>query len=984
MIFTLARISHSSPGLPCYNLTTMSKRRFRFLFPLGALMVLALMRACASGAVPPRDYTRLDDTLWQREGTGDVRSTSNGLEFTQGNNSLTLKSRDFFSACTLNLTLGPVSSGRTYGAGLLSADQHDGIFLSQDLADYAGLALRVFRGGKEIKRLNFGPPTSGMQFTIQYSPNTLTIRAKVAAVAEELPLFKTRDPQQIPSPPLQLYVDAYHGAHVRFDRLLLSDYTVAAGSGSRSSTASSGSGSFVPSVWAAATPVARRPRESGTEQDLTTVIANDQVQLKFKSAEKGFGLGSMVFLANGRDAISQVDNDTKWWEVQVRLPDGKIVTLDNLGARTGAFEPFADRKTGGRFIWQNLRVPGDSGTIDVTVTVRLESGSSLARMRIQVANHLQAAGLWKINFPKINHLGYPGESDCMVPTTYTMMTTGELRRAATGVLYWAYAGSPAMEYPSGAMPIQHLSCSIGDDTVVYLGCHDGKGNTKGYGWIMEDGLTFHIWPENMSVPGASYDQDWDYVIGPMKGDWFDAARVYRAWATQQLWCAKGRLEDRSDKSKEFFEVPYWGDPQWPSSGFRQDLRPMDEPAAKLPRQFQPASFDPNARSYDVQAAEMTRRVERSVADYGLPLGIQWYTWHNSRFDGDYPDYFPPRPGFEEALHKTTRPGMFVHGFINGIWFDRSLPEFKEAAPNAMLDIAESAQLGSGGEKDPLRFASGEALMCPTTPYWQKRMADIAAKMAALGFQGAYLDVLANIGDQHCFNPNHGHPLGGGHWFVDGARKMVEGMKGDGKLLYICSESFNETLGQAVDLFYTWNDLKGESAPLLGAIYGGYLQWYGSETSNTVLLTRSVFWGGHISLYASQDVAAGHEGMAGHIANLIALQRKGKKYLTYGTMIRPPAWTHPVPRLAASATIELEGVERAAWQASDGSIGLCLMNYTAAPVQVDLDLSTLPGGGGSGSPTVLQKDGTSPATAKVEGKMLHVSLPAQVPVLIAIR
>jgi len=957
----------------------MSTHPFRFFLSFSVLMILSLLHACSASAQTERNYARLDTSLWEQTGSAQFGDTTNALDIRSQAGSLTLKSRSFFSAGDLTIQLGP-TTGRLYGVGMLSADMHDGVYVSQDLPSYDGLALRAYHSGAEVMRRNLGAPVAGMQFHIRFSPGSLTIGVKTSRAASEATLFTTSDPQQLPGQPLQLFINVYNHTQVRFDRLLLTSFTLANPGTTYRAERQTTTGTQVTSIWSPPTSVTARPQESVARQDLTTVIENDRVRLAFKPAERGFGLGSMVFRENGRDAISQVDDDTSWWSVEIRLPSGKIVSVNNLHAPPGTFTPFADRSTGGQFVWRDLAIPGDDGSIDVAVTVRLVAGSSLVRMRIDVTNRLRSAGLWRIVFPTVDHLGYPGESDCMVPTTHSLMTYGELHRAATGVLYWAYAGADAMEYPTGGMPIQHLSCSIGDGTVVYIGCHDGEGNTKGYGWIMEKGLTFHVFPENMGVPGASYHQDWDYVIGPMKGDWFDAARVYRNWAIHQKWCARGRLEDRTDKPKEFFEVPYWGDPQWPSAGFRETPASDDDPASKLAAAFRPRNYDPNARAYDVQAQEMQRRVEKAMDTYGLPLGTQWYTWHHCRFDGNYPEYFPPRPGFEEALKATTRPGEFVHGFINGLWFDRSLPEFKDAAPYAMVDIDEAQKISSG-QADPLRFAKGEALMCPATPYWQHEMASIAQKMASLGFQGAYLDVLANAGDQHCFDSSHGHPLGGGHWFVDGARKMVEGMKGDGKLLYICSEGFNETLGQAVDLFYTWTDLNSDTAPLLGAIYGGYLQWYGSQSSNNILLARSVFWGAHISLYASSDMEEGHEGTAAFISELVKLQRLGKKYLTYGMMVRPPDWSGAVPRQTLG-TVELDAVEKAAWQASDGTIGVCLLNSTAKPVSIDLNLATVHGLQIASHPGILQGGGEA-ASARAEGQTLHVSLPPSAPVIVEI-
>jgi hypothetical protein len=405
---------------------------------------------------------------------------------------------------------------------------------------------------------------------------------------------------------------------------------------------------------------------------------------------------------------------------------------------------------------------------------------------------------------------------------------------------------------------------------------------------------------------------------------------------------------------------------------------MDTKASALPANYTPGpgKFDPNDTAYEVQSKEMIRRVKASIEHYGLPLGVQWYTWHKARFDGDYPDYFPARPGFVEALKSLARPGLYQHGFINGLWYDRSLPSFRSAAPHAIrtLDVEEKRQ--PNANPDPLIENKGQAYMCPATSYWQKSLADIARQMAGIGFQGAYLDVTANAGGILCFETGHGHPPGGGNWFPAATRKLVDGMKGEGKLLYITSECFNETLGQSVDLFYTWNDWRPQAAPLLGAIYGGYLQWYGSDNiaNNATKITRGVFWGGRVCLHANWDFQSGRENFRDFLVHLTQIQRRGVKYLTYGTMLRPPDW---------GAGQQPDNLERAAWQASDGTVALFLMNYVPRPQKAILNLGSMRGLTIERDPQVVQPAGTAPVTVKVEGDRLNVDIPAAFPLMIVI-
>ena len=104
-------------------------------------------------------------------------------------------------------------------------------------------------------------------------------------------------------------------------------------------------------------------------------------------------------------------------------------------------------------------------------------------------------------------------------------------------------------------------------------------------------------------------------------------------------------------------------------------------------------------------------------------------------------------------------------------------------------------------------------------------------------------------------------------------------------------------------------------------------------------------GGRIGIYASADVAYGNDGIRSLVA-VSRLQRQTHKYLTYGEMVRPPRWVGPEPRRLLTPgsesrpAVTIEAVERAAWQAPDGSVGLCLVNYSTEPLEVEFDLSSV--------------------------------------------
>jgi hypothetical protein len=65
-----------------------------------------------------------------------------------------------------------------------------------------------------------------------------------------------------------------------------------------------------------------------------------------------------------------------------------------------------------------------------------------------------------------------------------------------------------------------------------------------------------------------------------------------------------------------------------------------------------------------------------------------------------------------------------------------------------------------------------APMCPHTAYWQRTIASVGARLLGAGFDGVYLDQIAEAGGEPCFDPTHGHPVGQGGFWASGYRSLL--------------------------------------------------------------------------------------------------------------------------------------------------------------------------------------------------------------------
>ncbi len=92
--------------------------------------------------------------------------------------------------------------------------------------------------------------------------------------------------------------------------------------------------------------------------------------------------------------------------------------------------------------------------------------------------------------------------------------------------------------------------------------------------------------ENAGVPDkAAEGPRYAVTLAPLFGDWWEAARRYRAFALRQPRCAKGPIRERPDFPRRACEVPLWIN----LHGSPDDIRRLLLRAKELFRSSPPAS-----------------------------------------------------------------------------------------------------------------------------------------------------------------------------------------------------------------------------------------------------------------------------------------------------------------------------------------------------------------------------------------------------------
>jgi hypothetical protein len=553
----------------------------------------------------------------------------------------------------------------------------------------------------------------------------------------------------------------------------------------------------------------------------------------------------------------RLDADAGWSQVAVALKSDKELELKWIAAKDS-------RLTG----------------VQVTARATADVAASAIRWQFEVQNTNSHWGVWRVAFPQAA-IADLGDGAC----AFVPRGPGE---ATPGL--WKRNFQFRDTYPGAWMTMQFMAAyDLSKKTGLYIGLHDPTGSTKDLAVDTRPAeksvvFQFDVPAENMGQPGTGYRCEGEAVWQLIRGDWFDAALIYRNWVRRQAaWYPKLGPDGRSDTVPEMRTLAAWslgGADPWPAGG---------PPSAEKLAQFK----------------EFAKRV-------GPPVGMHWYGWHQNPFDNDYPHYFPARDGFKQAVADLQSSGLLVMPYINGrLWDtrDRGTEDFefsKLAKANAVKDERGQLITEEYGSKESDGSNVKFSVMCPATRFWQDRVHEITLTLfKEYGVKGVYIDQIAAMFARPCFDPSHGHPLGGGHWWADGYRKMLDDIRRDmPKDCFLTTECNAEAFVRWFDGYLTWHWQNEGQVPAFSTVYGGALQLFGRSYSGGP--TRDLA----LRMKAGQQLTFGEQiGWLGpevineksnfeFLQNVVGLRRQLQQYFASGEMARPPKIEGEVPTVKA--------------------------------------------------------------------------------------
>ena len=404
-----------------------------------------------------------------------------------------------------------------------------------------------------------------------------------------------------------------------------------------------------------------------------------------------------------------------------------------------------------------------------------------------------------------------------------------------------------MQYMASYGPVSPDNSIFG----VYVGAHDPKASSKGLGCQVSSSGKYANFEIQAIVPnagegGMNYEQTWPIVVSAFENDWWDAAQIYRTWALASAdWTKQGTMAQRMDKIPSWaFDLTTWINTHWQQNDI-----------------FNITGGDPEV---------VYNRVKAISERFGLSknqLGLHWYEWDTlgyergsnyskctselrCGFDTHYPEYFPTRSKFQEKLKAIQDMGVRVAPYINGRIFDQSTKSWAANGGEGKKNAAKAAPATLNASKGSLSlynesYGSGApfAVMCPHTKYWQSTISNVVDKIVnTYETDGVYIDQIAAAGPRPCWDKSHGHPVGGGHHWVDGYKQMLKTVRAKtGPNKMILTESNAEPFLDGINMFLTLVGFAGGDLPYIPSkagsgkmivpafqsVYGGYVFFVGA-------------------------------------------------------------------------------------------------------------------------------------------------------------
>ncbi len=635
---------------------------------------------------------------------------------------------------------------------------------------------------------------------------------------------------------------------------------------------------------------------------LNIEFTREQLNVQSRHYSTGFQLAPVFYLREFKrpgmeDFMLPSAEGEVFWNLLLLGPDGTSPEITNQISEFKGITIVERTASGARIeLRWNIRIGKDSDA-EVWVSGQFEADSPLTFWKIRV--HLPPA--WKVvraDFPIVPNIAAGAGIQLAAPLGW-----GVEYDVAAGLNYDA-------RYPSYMAAMQFLAF-YKSGAGLYFATHDPKAYMKDFKVTADSRaarVALSTYAEISEPGGGFYETPFEAVLGAFDGGYYEAAQIYREFSLQTPWGRDSHLSRR--------RVPEWlrNTDLW--------LRP------------------------DGSAVDNVDAAKQAVEYFGVPAAMHWYRWHAIPYDTDYPNYLPAKPGFAEGVRAMQECGAPVMPYINGRLWDPSSENWKSenAAASAARDENGRCYTEIYGSRVP------NNVMCPTTPLWREKVKSLVRDLIReYNVDGVYIDQIGCAKAERCYNPAHGHPLGGGHYWHDAYRVMLEEIRANlpaDKML-----TTEENAECWIDLFdallpvNTPADLR--VIPLFPAVYSGraitfgYLYYPKDEPVRGLPFrfknAQAFIFGAQLGwIQPWRIMAKGAEPQAEFLRTLARARGHAHEFVVAGRLLglvetggdNPEILIQGSGAFSGSYEMKKPSVIGSAWRSEDeNAVGILLTNYT---------------------------------------------------------
>lgn len=560
----------------------------------------------------------------------------------------------------------------------------------------------------------------------------------------------------------------------------------------------------------------------------------------------------------------------------------------------------------------------------LTVSLSIQTNDEKSSWDIEVAGLGENCSLIDVVFPHLN-IKADGNDTFFYPTYSGRLT----ENPGAGIDYF---NDPNEEngfdngqgiYPRGWGTTMQYFSYYNDIYGLYFGFHDPDASLKIFGITDQDGGV-RVQCTNPVADKTINNNDWQmpghFQLDLYNGDWYDAALLYKEWVSTSANYWPNESAERTLRQHEIGNIGLWVT---------------------------------NYIAVDGTPAQNQGYMETAISFYDFPIGWHIYEWNANQMDHFFPNYFPATSGLGDMMSNIQdNNDAYVMPYINGRIWDTGLDE--SGNPGADSGDTEAATyFNNEGLADAVkntdlsyRQESGAfggnrwATMCPTQTNWQSILVNATDELTnTLNASSVYIDMIAASPQSECFDPTHGHTLGGGSYWRDGYIDMLQDMHNampDDS--FITVEGGCDFIADEVDGFMVQGWITKNQVPAWQVIYTGKVQLFGTITGSSNTWYGSQGFYGRLSQGFAYGVQTGRQSLflpnspnatpekqmaANYTRNMGRMRYKLRNFMSYGEMKRPINITGAIPNISyeisdwgGSGTTEIitnSAIRKTVWQ-----------------------------------------------------------------------